>query len=195
MQYTTQEKTDALNRLATGRRCLDAAVVRVLNDERPAQPDALPETGGEPVPVRFATDADVGRWAITCRSAYDTCRGRLDAIRRFYEFSPEATGDSPGTLKSARFPLLAAGVLSAIGRSAVGRRAQPAEPVRRLLRDQLAEHRNESNLRHTQIVRRLDAMEAALDADTARIVRLEHAVEAAASHDDLKRIHAHRQGD
>lgn len=94
---TLQEKTDALNRLATGRRCLDAAVVRVLNDERGTPPDPLPEAGSEPVSAaaRFATDADVGRWAIACRSAYDTCRGRLDAVRRFYEFSPEATGDSP----------------------------------------------------------------------------------------------------
>lgn len=88
---TLQEKNDALARLTTGRRCLDAAAVRVLNNER-ATPEPLPETGGEPVSAdaRFATDADVGRWALGCRASYDACRGRLDAIRAFHE-TPGAT--------------------------------------------------------------------------------------------------------
>jgi hypothetical protein len=58
-----------------------------------------------------------------------------------------------------------------------------------LLRDQLAEHRNESNLRHGQIVSRLDSMEVALDADTARIARLENVAETAPSHNDLAKVY------
>lgn len=87
----TQEKNDALSRLTTGRRCLDAAAVRLLN-AGPAAADRLPEAGGEPVSAAagFATDQDVGQWAIACRAGYDTCRGRLDAIRQFYE-----PGDAP----------------------------------------------------------------------------------------------------
>lgn len=86
--------------------------------------------------------------------------------------------------------ILAAGVLSAIGSLLWAAGRSLLNQYGELLRDQLAEHRNESNVRHTQIVRRLDAMETAIDADAARIIRLEHAVEAAPSHDDLKRIHA-----
>lgn len=87
----TQEKNDALSRLTTGRRCLDAAAVRLLN-AGPAAADRLPAAGGEPVSAAagFATDQDVGQWAIACRTAYNTCRGRLDAIRQFYE-----PGDAP----------------------------------------------------------------------------------------------------
>ena len=81
-----QEKDREIRRLTTGRRCLDAAAVRVLNDSASARTDALPEAGGKPLSAdaAFATDTDVGLWARTCRDSYDTCRGRLDAIADFY---------------------------------------------------------------------------------------------------------------
>lgn len=84
-----QEKDREIRRLTTGRRCLDAAAVRVLNDSASTRTDALPEAGGEPVSAdaAFATDTDVGLWARTCRDSYDTCRGRLDAIADFYRGS------------------------------------------------------------------------------------------------------------
>lgn len=86
--------------------------------------------------------------------------------------------------------ILAAALLSAIGSLLWAAGRSLLNQYGALLRDQLSEHRSESNQRHEQIVRRLDAFEAALDADTARIARLEHVVETAPSHDDLKRIHA-----
>lgn len=81
-----KDQRDALNRLTTGRACLGAAAVRVLNE-----PDsATTSAGHEPVPAppggavaadgAFATDADVGHWAIAARAQYGDCRARLAAL-------------------------------------------------------------------------------------------------------------------
>lgn len=108
-----QEKNREIARLTTGRRCLDRAVVGVLNRDSAA-------AGGGPVSKasggtlrangsaaadshdgqnedgaddgRFATDTDVAGWANLCRTRYDTCRGHLDAIREFYADKPGAGG-------------------------------------------------------------------------------------------------------
>lgn len=86
-----QEKDREIRRLTVGRRCLDSAAVRVLN-EPIIQSNAVsvPAPAGEPVraAAAFATDTDVGIWIGQCRRAYDTCRGRLEAIAEF-----EAGGD------------------------------------------------------------------------------------------------------
>lgn len=92
-----EEKNREISRLATGRRCLDADLVRVLNHSTPASQSggAVSEAAGQPVRTaaataadpddgRFATDADIAGWANTCRTRYDACRGRLDAIGQFY---------------------------------------------------------------------------------------------------------------
>lgn len=85
----SQEKNDAIRRLTVGRRCLDSAAVRVLN-QRP-QPGlvarAVPQAASEPVSAdaAFATDTDVGIWIASCQRGYDTCRGRLQAIADFYD--------------------------------------------------------------------------------------------------------------
>lgn len=82
------EKNNAIRRLTTGRRCLDSAAVRVLNQPLRAglNAGAVPEAASQPVPAdaAFATDTDVGIWANEARRAYDTCRGRLQAIADFY---------------------------------------------------------------------------------------------------------------
>lgn len=103
-----QEKNNEIARLVTGRRCLDAAVVGVLNRERAGQPArAVPQAAGGAVRAdgdtaagaddgskaeRYATDADVAGWIGTCQTRYDACRGRLDAIRRFYAGESAAEG-------------------------------------------------------------------------------------------------------
>lgn len=77
----SKEKRDALSRLTTGRPCLSADAVGVLNGTAGAgagvpQAASIPAaTGGG-----FATDTDVGQWAAAARSAHDTCRSRLDAL-------------------------------------------------------------------------------------------------------------------
>jgi len=75
-----------LSRLTTGRRCLDAAAVRVLNNRNGAAPGGVPETPGQPAgaDAQFATDTDVGKWAATAIRYYDDCRSRIDALREFH---------------------------------------------------------------------------------------------------------------
>lgn len=83
-----KEKTDAIRRYATGRACLGAPLVRVLNNSTPNQRDAgdLPEASRQPLPddAAFATDQDIGEWVANATKQYDTCRGRLQAIADFY---------------------------------------------------------------------------------------------------------------
>jgi hypothetical protein len=83
-----EEKDREIRRLSTGRRCLDAAVVSVLNGDAAA---TLPPARSESVPddAAFASDTNVALWARTCRDRYDACRGRLEAINIFYRDSNE----------------------------------------------------------------------------------------------------------
>ena len=77
----SKEKRDALNRLTTGRPCLSADAVGVLNDQASAGA-GMPTPPGSPAATgaTFATDADVGQWAAAAIAAHDTCRKRLDAL-------------------------------------------------------------------------------------------------------------------
>lgn len=80
-----KDRHAALQRFTTGRACLGAAAVGVLNGA-----DSVAGAGLEPVPpptggaaaagASFATDADVGHWAIAARAAHGECRARLDAL-------------------------------------------------------------------------------------------------------------------
>lgn len=77
----SKEKRDALSRLTTGRPCLGADAVGVLNDPNGAGAGVPPSTGNTAATGGgFATDTDVGHWAAAARAAYDTCRTRLDAL-------------------------------------------------------------------------------------------------------------------
>jgi len=100
-----QEKTHALRLAATGRVCLDARALGVLNtspglrvtglDGVPTSqpglaaagatlgpdtdhPSAAPNAQG--APGLTATDTDIGAWAIGAGAAYEACRARLDAL-------------------------------------------------------------------------------------------------------------------
>ena len=77
----SKEKRDALSRLTTGRPCLSADAVGVLNGTA-GTGDGVPTPPGSPAATgaTFATDADVGQWAAAARAAHDTCRQRLDAL-------------------------------------------------------------------------------------------------------------------
>jgi hypothetical protein len=95
----SKDKRDALNRLTTGRACLSGAAVRVLN-----QPDGPADLGPEPVPPPpvgtaatgedFATDTDIGQWAIAARAQYSDCRARLDALIDWH--TTQSTGAAHG---------------------------------------------------------------------------------------------------
>lgn len=111
---TLREKNDEINRLTTGRRCLDARVVGVLNQSSGAAPNGglVSKTSGIAVHAygtsaagpndrqdaetnasadTFATDTDVAGWISLCRTRYDICRADRDDIRRFYDDKSEGT--------------------------------------------------------------------------------------------------------
>lgn len=77
----SKEKRDALSRYTTGRHCLSADAVGVLNGTTGAGAGVPQSTGSSAsTDGGFATDADVGQWAAAARAAHDTCRSRLNAL-------------------------------------------------------------------------------------------------------------------
>lgn len=88
LQTQAEEASREIARLTTGRRCLDGAVVRLLN--APSQGirlGAVPPAAGQPAAAdgAAASDTDVAQWARVCRTGYDTCRARLDALIDYHE--------------------------------------------------------------------------------------------------------------
>ena len=112
---TLREKNDEINRLTTGRRCLDAGVVGVLNQSIGSAPNGWPvakaaglslrtdagtatgadeRKGGEPdAEGPYATDTDVAGWINLCRTRYNACRADRDDIGRFYEVQRGASDE------------------------------------------------------------------------------------------------------
>lgn len=96
-----QERLDeALSRVTTGRRCLNAAALRLLDGAKtPATADvpaatrgaaaahgaATPDTPDVGDPDEWASDTHVAHWANLARTRYDECRRRLDAVRAFHQ--------------------------------------------------------------------------------------------------------------
>lgn len=82
-----QETQDALRKITTGKPCLSGAAVRLLNQSNGIKPPDLPAAPGQPAgaDAAFATDTDVALWAAHARRSYDTCRGRIDAVREFFQ--------------------------------------------------------------------------------------------------------------
>ncbi len=89
-----KDKRDALKRLTTGRACLSADAVRLLNtanSTEPARPEPVstPPGGVAAAGAAFATDADVGQWAIAAHAQYSECSGRLAALIDWHTISRE----------------------------------------------------------------------------------------------------------
>ncbi|MDR1349802.1 MAG: hypothetical protein LBJ59_03275 [Zoogloeaceae bacterium] len=98
-QQLAKERDHALRQITTGRACLDGGVVRLLNDRSASHGNGLsaPAAGlagafaaaaydsGEPEAGFAATDTDVALWAGNAIERYDLCRGRVDALRNFFE--------------------------------------------------------------------------------------------------------------
>lgn len=104
IQTMKEQRDEALVRATTGRRCLDAGALRVLDDARqPKTPAPVPvATGGAAAPGattaaglspagggEWASDTDVARWANHAQLAYDTCRARLDALIDWHGEPPQ----------------------------------------------------------------------------------------------------------
>ena len=93
LKKTTQEKNRAIQNLTTGRACLDADVVGLLNQSADTTAHGIKPTAKAPgLPYAtneaFATDTDVGTWIGFAQGEYDTCRARLDALIDFEEQIP-----------------------------------------------------------------------------------------------------------
>lgn len=83
-QIAKQETSREISRLTTGRPCLGADAVRLLNRTIGPEPATrlMPDTSSGPVATDgpAATDTDVGQWITAASSQYATCRERLDAL-------------------------------------------------------------------------------------------------------------------
>ena len=85
-QTQAQETQREIKARTTGRPCLDAGTVRLLNAPAGLKPAALPTpaSSAAAADAAFASDTDVGLWAEQARRQYDTCRDRLQAVSDFY---------------------------------------------------------------------------------------------------------------
>lgn len=84
IHQTQQERDRALKNLTSGRACLSAGAVGLLNDPRRGSAD-VPQTTGQPDATDgdSATDTDVAWWIGVAQEQYETCRGRLNALIDF----------------------------------------------------------------------------------------------------------------
>lgn len=82
-QTQAQEHAREIKRLTTGRPCLNAGTVRLLNEPTGHSGIAtVPATtsGATTADAPAASDTDVAGWIDNARLQYDACRGRLDAL-------------------------------------------------------------------------------------------------------------------
>lgn len=82
-QTQALEHAREIKRLTTGRPCLNAGTVRLLNESpgRPGAP-AVPAPAGRAAPADApaSSDTDVAGWIDAARRQYDACRDRLGAL-------------------------------------------------------------------------------------------------------------------
>lgn len=73
---------ESLKKTTFNRPCLSADAVRVLNRTDGTTGTDLPQASGSAAAAggAFATDADVGHWAVDARAQHEQCRSRLDAL-------------------------------------------------------------------------------------------------------------------
>lgn len=85
-QTQALEHAREIKRLTTGRLCLNAGTVRLLNPpdstgSGPAAPELSAPSGGvDAGGAAAASDTDVAEWINGARHQYDTCRDRLHAL-------------------------------------------------------------------------------------------------------------------
>lgn len=88
---------ESLKKTTFNRPCLSADAVRVLNGTASTAGPDVPQTGGSTAAADapFATDADVGHWAVDARAQYEQCRGRLDALIDWHTTPPTESKPTP----------------------------------------------------------------------------------------------------
>ena len=86
------EARRAIPLLTTGKPCLSAAALRVLDNAPGLDVAGLPPaTGGAAAAgARIATDTDIGGWAVDAGAGFSVCRARLDALIDWHAAAPES---------------------------------------------------------------------------------------------------------
>lgn len=87
-----KEKDDAIRAYTTGKPCLAAGLVGLLNNTTGSGSGlrlSAPASGLAPADSAAATDTDVALWARVARDAHDACRARIDALNDFYDGVPK----------------------------------------------------------------------------------------------------------
>jgi electron transfer flavoprotein alpha subunit len=81
LNQKTLEVSREIARVTTGRPCLGAAAVRLLNNPRD-DIVAVPQTASQPDAEdgAVATDTDIANWIANAQGQYETCRARLGAL-------------------------------------------------------------------------------------------------------------------
>lgn len=82
-QTQAQEHAREIKRLTTGRPCLNAGTVRLLNEPTSHSgtvPVPATTSGATAADAPASSDTDVAGWIDNARHQYDACRGRLDAL-------------------------------------------------------------------------------------------------------------------
>lgn len=89
-QTQALEHAREIKRLATGRPCLNAGLVGLLNGATGTAPAAVPEAAGEPAAAAAAaaSDSDVAGWIDHAKRQYDACRDRVQALSDFHQGAP-----------------------------------------------------------------------------------------------------------
>jgi len=80
IQIKTIERIKYVDKVTTGKSCLSADAVGLLNH---GSETAMPEAAGEPVAESSgasASDSDILTWAIEAHQYYDTCSVRLNTL-------------------------------------------------------------------------------------------------------------------
>ncbi|MDR1350908.1 MAG: hypothetical protein LBJ59_09085 [Zoogloeaceae bacterium] len=93
-QRIAEEKDHEIARLATGRPCLGAGLVRLLNDRNqesgikgrlPTPTGLVADADSAAAPdTAYASDADIALWARNARDEHDACRERIAALRNWF---------------------------------------------------------------------------------------------------------------
>lgn len=91
LEQRSQEASREIARRTTGRPCLNAATVRLLNrPDSPADPAPVPEAARTPAAEggAAATDTDIAGWIDQAQRRHETCRARLGALIDWWEPAP-----------------------------------------------------------------------------------------------------------
>ncbi|MBU1692293.1 MAG: hypothetical protein KJ958_05500 [Gammaproteobacteria bacterium] len=89
IQIKTVERIKYVPQVTTGKPCLSASAVQLLNGtDKPTLRETTGQPPAESAGAPEATDTDVETWAIEASGQYESCAARLNALIDFEEGRP-----------------------------------------------------------------------------------------------------------